>query len=126
MRWERAAPFVSLLLNVVSVFSHAWVGDWHKTVYWIGAATINSPCLLGCSVQARTASRLANAQPLSTEATAAISVAGANQLLTAAESSTEETFSMEASLALALPCQNRFVHGKNVQSRGYQPRAAAS
>jgi hypothetical protein len=41
MRWKQAAPFVSLLLNVVSIFSYAWVGDWHKTVYWIGAAVIN-------------------------------------------------------------------------------------
>jgi hypothetical protein len=34
-------PFVCLLLNVVSVLSYAWVGDSHKTFYWIVAAIIN-------------------------------------------------------------------------------------
>lgn len=44
--WYKLAPFISLLLNIVSLASYALAGKWAVCIYWLGAVLINVSILL--------------------------------------------------------------------------------
>jgi hypothetical protein len=46
MRLEHILPACSIALNLGCLAGYAWVHDWPRALYWVGAAIINVALLI--------------------------------------------------------------------------------